>query len=71
MNERQLYGRAGREAKSNKIRAKLNNERKLEDELDAETRDYLEGDYDNDLTNSNYRTSDYGLKIKLRQTFLF
>ncbi len=61
MNVRRLYGRFEREGKPDKIRAKLNNDRRIKNELDAEVRNYLEGLYDSEEINS-----DYPLKIKNR-----
>ncbi len=56
MNYRQLYGRLGREGKPHKIRAKLDNDRKIKAELDAEVRDYLESYSESvDSINSDYK----------------
>ncbi len=60
MNNRQLYGRAGRDGKEDKIRAVFNNNKRIEEELDAEVRTYLESN-DMDVINPNDMSSDYNL----------
>ncbi len=64
MNDRQLYGRPNREGKPHKIRTKLNNNRRIEKELDAETRAYLENIHNRDSINSEDFYLDYNLIIK-------
>ncbi len=66
MNNRQLYGRSSREGKPRKIRTKLNNNRRIEEELDAETRAYLENIHDRELINSEDLSSNYKRIIKNR-----
>ncbi len=68
MNDRQWYGRARRDGKETSLRRRFDNNKRIERELNAQTRDHFNVHYGAEVVAPSYIKSDYRIARDNRAT---